>query len=125
MLRQGKSQGWLTLPPEVFNPWAQLNGVKFHDVKPGRIAGRGSALIASKAVTNSAEGAECLLTVPRDLILGQEQILEQARVDRDFREMLESVGDFGRVGSRHSFLPRFVSVSVLQVRGEAVVTREM
>ena len=125
MLRQGKSQGWLTLPPEAFNPWAQLNGVKFHDVKPGRIAGRGSALIASKAVTNSAEGAECLLTVPRDLILGQEQILEQARVDRDFREMLESVGDFGRVGSRHSFLPRFVSVSVLQVRGEAVVTREM
>ena len=125
MLRQGKSQGWLTLPPEAFNPWAQLNGVKFHDVEPGRIAGKGSALIASKAVTNSAEGAECLLTVPRDLILGQEQILEQARVDRDFRELLESVGDFGRVGSRHSFLPRFVSVSILQVRGEAVVTREM
>lgn len=112
MLRQGKSQGWLSLPPEAFNPWAQLNDVKFHDVKPGRIAGRGSALIASKAVTNSAEGAECLLTVPRDLILGQEQISEQAKVDRDFRELLESLGDFGRVGyTTISFSPSLFSVT--------------
>lgn len=101
MLRQGKSQGWLSLPPQAFTPWAHLNGVQFHDVKPGHIAGRGSALIASKAVTNSAEGAECLLTVPKDLILSLEQILEQAKVDRDFREVLESLGDFGRVGHHH------------------------
>lgn len=103
MLRQGKSQGWLSLPPQAFTPWAHLNGVQFHDVKPGHIAGRGSALIASKAVTNSAEGAECLLTVPKDLILSLEQILEQAKVDRDFREVLESLGDFGRVG--HYYIP--------------------
>jgi hypothetical protein len=98
MLRQGKSQGWLSLPSQAFTPWAHLNGVQFHDVKPGHIEGRGSALIASKAVTNSADGAECLLTVPKDLILSLEQILEQAKVDRDFREVLESLGDFGRVG---------------------------
>ena len=98
MLRRGKSQGWLSLPPEAFNPWAQLNGVRFHEVKPGHVAGRGSALLATKTITNSPEGAECLLTVPRDLILSQEQVLEQARVDRDFRELLESLGDFGRVG---------------------------
>lgn len=103
MLRQGKSHGWLSLPPPAFTPWAHLNGVQFHDVKPGHIAGRGSALIASKAVTNSAEGAECLLTVPKDLILSLEQILEQAKVDRDFREVLESLGDFGRVG--HYYIP--------------------
>lgn len=109
MLRQGKLQGWLSLPPEAFNPWAQLNGVKFHDVKPGRIAGRGSALLASKAITNSSEGAECLLTVPRDLILGQEQISEQAKVDRDFQELLESVGDFGRVGVQFFFLISIIS----------------
>lgn len=99
MLRRGKTQGWLTLPSEAFIPWAHLNGVRFHHVKPGHIAGRGSALLASKTVTNSAEGAECLLTVPRDLILSLEQILEQAKVDRDFRELLESLGDFGRVGA--------------------------
>jgi hypothetical protein len=98
MLRRGKSQGWLSLPPEAFNPWAQLNGVRFHEVKPGHVAGRGSALLATKTITNSAEGAECLLTVPRDLILSQEQVLVQAKVDRDFRELLESLGDFGRVG---------------------------
>lgn len=98
MLRRGKSQGWLSLPAEAFNPWAHLNGVRFHEVKPGQIAGRGSALLASKAVVNSPDGAECLLTVPKDLILSLEQIQEQAKVDRDFRELLESLGDFGRVG---------------------------
>jgi hypothetical protein len=98
MLRRGKSQGWLSFPPEAFNPWAQLNGVRFHEVKPGQVAGRGSALLATKTISNSSEGAECLLTVPRDLILSQEQVLEQAKVDRDFRELLESLGDFGRVG---------------------------
>jgi hypothetical protein len=103
MLRQGKTQGWLSLPPQAFSPWAHLNGVGFHDVKPGQIAGRGSALLASKAVTNSSEGAECLLTVPKDLILSLEQIQEQAKVDRDFRELLESLGDFGRVGSHILF----------------------
>ncbi|KAL1585641.1 hypothetical protein WHR41_06016 [Cladosporium halotolerans] len=96
MLRQGKSQGWLSLSPEAFHPWTQLNGVRFHDVRQGHVEGRGSALLASKDVENSAEGAECLLTVPKDLILSQEQVHEQAKVDRDFRELLESLGDFGR-----------------------------
>lgn len=98
MLRRGKTQGWLSLPSEAFNPWAQLNGVRFHEVKPGQVAGRGSALLATKTIANSPEGAECLLTVPRELILSQEQVLEQAKVDRDFRELLESLGNFGRVG---------------------------
>lgn len=86
------------MPPEAFRPWALLNGVAFHEVKTGAIEGRGSALLASKAVTNSAEGAECLLTVPKDLILSQERVMEHAKADRDFREVLESLGDFGRVG---------------------------
>ena len=107
MLRQGKTQGWLSLPSQAFSPWAHLNGVRFHEVKPGHIEGRGSALIASKAVINTADGAECLLTVPKDLILSLEQILEQAKVDRDFREVLESLGDFGRVGHHMFQLPFF------------------
>jgi hypothetical protein len=108
MLRRGKSQGWLSLPAEAFNPWAQLNGVRFHEVKPGHVAGRGSALLATRTMANSPEGAECLLTVPRDLILSQEQVLEQAKVDRDFRELLESLGDFGRVGSCFLYVPLYV-----------------
>lgn len=76
-----------------------MNGVQFHEVKSGAIPGRGSALLASKPVTNSSEGAECLLTVPRDMVLGLERVLEHAKVDKDFREVLESLGDFGRVGS--------------------------
>lgn len=109
MLRHGKASGWLSLAPEAFHPWAQLNGVRFHEVKPGRIEGRGSALLAAKDVVNSTQGAECLLTVPKDLILGQEQVHEQAKVDRDFREFLESLGDFGRVGD--GFPPIYLTSS--------------
>jgi len=98
MIRRGKASEWLTLPSEAFRLWSGLNGVAFHEVKPGVIPGRGSALLASKPVTNSAEGAECLLTVPRDMVLGYERVLEHAKVDKDFREVLESLGDFGRVG---------------------------
>jgi len=114
MLRRGKSQGWLSLPSEAFNPWAQLNGVRFHEVKPGQVAGRGSALLATKTIANSSDGAECLLTVPRDLIISQEQVLEQAKVDRDFRELLESLGDFGRVGCAFfQFLPYILSIETV------------
>lgn len=75
-----------------------MNGVGFHEVKQGAIPGRGSALLASKPVTNTTEGAECLLTVPKDLVLGYERVLEHAKVDKDFKAVLESLGDFGRVG---------------------------
>jgi len=98
MIRRGKTAGWLTLPPEALRPWALLNGVDFHEVKQAVVAGRGSALLASKPVKNSADGAEALLAVPRELVLGYERVLEHAKVDRDFREVLESLGDFGRVG---------------------------
>ncbi|OQO09947.1 hypothetical protein B0A48_04302 [Cryoendolithus antarcticus] len=73
-----------------------MNGAQFHEVKSGIVSGRGGALLASLAVQNSVEGAECLLTVPKDLILSMETIREHARSDRDFREVLESLGDFGR-----------------------------
>ncbi|KAK6413916.1 hypothetical protein LTR95_017804 [Oleoguttula sp. CCFEE 5521] len=73
-----------------------MNGVQFHEVKPGHLSGRGGALLASRAVHNSADGAECLLTVPNDLILSVQTVREHAKSDRDFREVLERLGDFAR-----------------------------
>jgi hypothetical protein len=55
--------------------------------------------------------------VPRDLILSQEQVLEQAKVDRDFRELLESLGDFGRVGF---LLPFFITLCLVNLNSNNV-----
>lgn len=97
MIRQGRANGWLTVPLEALPPWASLNGATLDHVKPGVIPGRGGALLASIALDASKlEGP--LLRVPRDLILGIERIQEHARVDRDFREVLASLSEFGRVG---------------------------
>lgn len=100
MLGEGKTARWLRLPLEVFVPWAELNGVVFARTVPGTVAGRGGALLA-KAGTN-LDGSNVLLTVPSDLILSVERVKEHSKVDRDFREVLESLGDFGQVGSATS-----------------------
>ena len=99
MIRRGKAQGWLQLPTEALLPWAMLNDVQFTHVVPGVAAGRGAGLLASKPLPPDAEAEpQPLLTVPRDLILSLERVLEHAKVDQDFREVLESLGEFGRVG---------------------------
>lgn len=100
MIRRGKTQGWLTLQPAAFSSWARLNEVDFRATRPATIDGRGSALVASRVVESSIDGAEmpCLLKVPQDLILSISRVQEHAKIDRDFREVLESLGDFGKVG---------------------------
>ncbi|GAB7365592.1 hypothetical protein MBLNU230_g6663t1 [Neophaeotheca triangularis] len=95
MLQQGRGDGWLSLPIDALPPWASLNGAKLDLVKPGTIPGRGSGLVA-RQLLNASNIQSPLLTVPRELILGLERIQEHAKVDRDFREVLESLSDFGR-----------------------------
>ncbi|QIW95547.1 hypothetical protein AMS68_001065 [Peltaster fructicola] len=96
MFRRGKTEGWLTVPRESFRAWSELNDVVLHDLEVTSISGKGSALAAAKDIANTENGAECLLTVPRGLILSLESVRGHALVDQDFREVLESVEDFGR-----------------------------
>lgn len=101
MIRNGKASGWLQLPAEALLPWASLNDVAFKRVEPGIAVGRGGALLASQDLPDDsdAEDPEPLMIVPRDLILSLERVLEHAKVDKDFREVVDSMGEFGRVGS--------------------------
>jgi hypothetical protein len=105
MIRRGKTEGWLQLPSNAFHAWATLNDVKFNRTVPGTISGRGGAILAKKDVEADHQESDVLLTVPNDLILSLERCEEHARVDRDYREVLESMGEFGRVGiTFHSFI---------------------
>ena len=99
MIRDGKAAGWLKLPTEALLPWALLNDVAFKRVHPGVAVGRGGALLASQDIRDGKDNEDStLMTVPGELILSLERVLEHAKVDKDFRELLASLGDFGMVG---------------------------
>ena len=98
MIRRGKTEGWLQLPQNAFVPWALLNDVTFDRTVSGVVQGRGGALLAKEDLNADEDSSNILLTVPRDLIISLECVQDHAKVDKDFREVLESLGDFGRVG---------------------------
>lgn len=97
MIRRGKTEGWLQLPSEALLPWAMLNGVTFDHAVPGIVPGRGGALLAKQSLDASDDDSRVVLTVPRDLILSLERVQQHAKTDKDFRGVLESLGEFGRV----------------------------
>lgn len=97
MIRCGKTEGWLQLPKEAFLPWATLNDVDLKRTIPGKIPGRGGALLAKEPLRAQADESNVLMRVPRDLVLSLERVQEHAKVDKDFREVLDSLESFGRV----------------------------
>lgn len=97
MIRRGRVEGWLRLPISAFKPWADLNGVTFNGIKVGPLPGhedRGSTVIAERALS---DGEDPLMVVPRDLVLSFEGVQIHARSDRNLQELLDALGDFGRV----------------------------
>lgn len=98
MIRRGKTEGWLQLSSEAFLPWTSFNNVEFHRTVPGTVPGRGGALLAKEDLDASKDDSNVLLSVPKDLVLSLERCHEQMLFDRDYREVLESLGEFGKVG---------------------------
>jgi hypothetical protein len=98
MIRRGRREGWLKRPVSTFPAWAEFNGITFNGVHIGPLTGyedRGSTVIAKRQLTAGKEGA--LITVPRDLILSRQNIEVFAKSDQHLKEILEALGDFGRV----------------------------
>ena len=80
--------------------WAKLNGVEFHGVDIERLTDhgidKGSAVVATRDLTGK-DGTEQLMLVPKDMILSLEAVANYAKSDKHLREVLEAVGDYGRV----------------------------
>ncbi|KAF2774311.1 SET domain-containing protein [Teratosphaeria nubilosa] len=109
MIRDGKTSGWLTLPPQAVQPWAEINGVDFKQTMPGTAVGRGGALLAKEditAPTSDSEALPVLLTVPKELILSAERIREHSNIDQDFRQVLEAIGAFASTSVYGGNTPR-------------------
>jgi len=122
MISEGKAAGWLQLPTEAFLPWAKLNDIAFDHALPGVSMGKGGALLASNEVNSNGGTPQALMTVPRSLILSLERVMEHAKVDKDFREVLESLGEFGRVcGTPTVFWSLAVRAESLQAQASSAI----
>jgi hypothetical protein len=102
------------LPVEALPVWTQLNGVIFNgvEVRPlqaedGTDKGSGIVVTGKKLIldgegTGDAESDAVrqpgvLMSVPPDLVLSLGTVDTYAKSDRWLREVLEAVGDYGRV----------------------------
>lgn len=98
-----------SLPVEALPAWARLNGVAlsgvtFRQLQAEDRTDKGYAIVATEekgTVQGPSEGEdsqpEVLLQIPSDLILSLEAVDNYAKADRYLREVLEAVGDLGRV----------------------------
>ncbi|KAI6843817.1 SET domain-containing protein [Hortaea werneckii] len=115
MIRAGKAAGWLQLPSEAVLPWAMLNEVDFKQVVPGQAVGKGGALLAKHSSPGVSKDGE-LMSVPHDLILSLERVLDHAKADKDFRAVLEALGEFGRCNLMGHSTPRGAILAFLLVQ---------
>jgi hypothetical protein len=98
MIRRGRQEGWLKQPIDALPTWATFHGVQVNGARIGPLPGfeeRGSTVIATRELKET--GVEPLLVVPKDLIISRENIELLAKADRHLGELLEALGDFGRV----------------------------
>lgn len=108
-------------PIETLPSWIKLNGVSVNSIAFRKLQAddgtdKGSAIVATevKASGNAASDAvesEVLLRVPSDLVLSFDFVEEYSKSDRQLREVLEAVGDFGRVG----LFPHCTPISAEQI----------
>lgn len=99
IVRRGKDEGWLHLDVHGVQRWATASGIKFTSASPAHIPGRGIGLVADHSVISERGQKPCqILELTEELVLSLEAVKQHASFDQDFREVLESIGEFGRVG---------------------------
>lgn len=86
---------FLQLSIDTFPSWARLNDIKFNRVKLEDIQGKGYGLVASEDISadsHSAAAALPIIQIPQDLVLSAEAVDEYAKVDFNFRQLLDVAG---------------------------------
>lgn len=92
-------------PTDSLPAWLRLNGVTANGVAFQKLgsaendADKGTAIVATKSKTSKESDTEpeVLLRVPPDLVLSLEAAHGYAKIDENFREVLDAVGGFGMV----------------------------
>lgn len=106
LIRTGKAEGWLHFDVDAASTWAKASGIKFTNASPKAIPGRGIGLVAHRSLTTREHGMPWeILTVDEGLVLSIEAVKTHALYDKDFRQLFDSLGDFGTVGCHRCLLP--------------------
>jgi hypothetical protein len=90
------------LPVDSLLTWTKLNnitvkGVTFKKIQSDGID-KGSAIVATEENSQGEDASsDYLIRVPSDMVLSQQLVENHAKADRHLKEVLEAVGEFGRV----------------------------
>lgn len=82
------------LPLDTLSTWAMFNDVDLVDVEAREIPGCGLGLVSNKALNREEETFDIptLLRIPHELVLSAEAVENYAKVDKNFRELLDAAG---------------------------------
>ena len=114
LIKRGKAEGWLHLDIDGVKTWATASGIDFTNASPKIIPGRGIGLVADRDLQYANSGNPLkILKISEDLVLSVEAVKKHAQFDQDFREVLESLADFGQTprGAILTFLLFNASIS--------------
>ncbi|KAK4506822.1 hypothetical protein PRZ48_000555 [Zasmidium cellare] len=114
LIQTGKAEGWLHLDVDSVKTWATTSGIKFSNASPKVIPGRGIGLVTDRSLSTRERGKPWeILAVAEDLVLSVEAVKKHALFDKDFREVYDGLGDFGKTprGAILSFLLFQASIS--------------
>ncbi|KAF2171196.1 hypothetical protein M409DRAFT_63568 [Zasmidium cellare ATCC 36951] len=107
LIQTGKAEGWLHLDVDSVRTWATTSGIGFSNASPKAIPERGIGLLTDRSLSTRERGNPWeVLTVTEDLVLSVEAVKKHALFDKDFREVFDSLGEFGKTprGGILSFL---------------------
>lgn len=82
------------LPIDALPAWSLLNNISYFDVETAATDGQGFGLISSRDLTTTDETFDrtALITIPSDLVLNHEAVVEYAKEDRNFKQLLDVAG---------------------------------
>lgn len=99
-----------SLAADQLLPWATLNDVNLRGVKISSniIAADGASKGGGILSTQAHEPHDVLLSIPQELILSKEAVLQCAKTDRHLRQLVEALDDFITVGTTQASVPLFL-----------------
>lgn len=94
------------LPVDTLPTWAMFNDVDLVDVEAREIPGCGLGLLVNKELSREEKTFDIptLLRIPHELVLSAEAVESYAKVDKNFRQLLDACGH--KVRPRKSHISR-------------------
>jgi len=90
-----------SIPAEKLQPWCQLNDLTLHGVRiRSNIVSEDGINKGGGLMSDTTHRSEdVLLSIPQDLILSTEAVLQCAKVDKHLRQLVETMEDWVQVGT--------------------------